>query len=172
MIIGFSGMPRMGKSLLMSLYLKRLQAQTGLPLWANYPLEGSFQFARFDQIAEQKDIIIGWDEIHSSMDSRGFKDASSRIYTNWLTIISHFRTSLYYSSQYLHLVDRRLRDLTDYMYFVSGGLTSSTIRATIVYWPEGKIVGRLTVPNKEKYYSLYDSFAIIKPTLMPIKKND
>jgi len=166
-------MPREGKTLLMTRYLQILTEATKTPIYSNYPLKFATSFRSFLEICEKDHVTIAWDEIHASMDSRGFKEAASRVYTHWLTIISHFSTNLFYTSQFLHLVDRRLRDLTDYMFFCSGGRTTDTIRATVVYWPQGKIVGRVTFGPKQSVYPLYDSFAIIKPTLMPslIKKS-
>lgn len=170
MIFGFVGMPREGKSMLQSILAEYCAIHTRLPLYANYDLKDARRFGKFREVAELSDCIIAWDEIHHSMDSRNFKDLNSQVYGQWLSIISHFRTTLFWTSQFPHMIDKRLRDLTDYMIFVTGGLRSSKISAVVVNWSFGTIVGRFTVAPKEKFYGLYDSFAIIKPTEMERKK--
>jgi len=166
MIFGFSGMPREGKSELMSIMAEVLHLQTHQPILANYTLMDSQRFIKFKDISEETDVIIAWDEVHHSMDARNFKDTKSMAYTQWLSIISHFRTTLFYTCQHPDQIDKRLRFLTDYMFFVDGGLRTSTINVTVVNWMYGIIVGRFRVYNKEKYYPLYNAFEIIKPTTM------
>ncbi len=159
-------MPREGKSEAMSIMVERLHLQTKQPILANYKLMDSRRFVKFKEISEQTDVIIAWDEIHHSMDARNFKDTKSMTYTAWLSIISHFRTSLFYTCQHPDQIDKRLRFLTDYMFFVDGGLRTDQINLTCVNWLYGVIVGRMRIPNKKRYYPLYNAFEIIKPTEM------
>jgi len=136
---------------------------------ASYPLNlpNVKQFYKWVDIKEQSDCIIGWDEIHLTMDSRNFKSADSLEYTGWLSIIRHFRTTLVYTTISMDRIDQRLRNETDYVWQVHD--LGDRIKIQTVDWQLFRLGRSFILEDKAAFYGLYDSYAIIKPVQMPVK---
>lgn len=172
MTIGIIGPKGGGKSLVMSAFIAWLDnvLDHQLPIFTSYPLfvNHAKLFTKWNEIKEQSDCIIGWDEIHLTMDSRNFKSSDSLEYTGWLSIIRHFRTTLVYTTISMDRIDQRLRNETDYVWQVQD--KGNDIKIQTIDWQTWHLGRSFILSNKQSFYDLYDSYAIIQPVQMPAKK--
>lgn len=93
-----------------------LQNTTGAPILANYRINPPLQadkFTTLKQLWETKKAIICWDEIHTSADSRMWKDNIS--ISRFIVHTRKKQIILLYTAQHLDMVDKRLRNLTDFL---------------------------------------------------------
>lgn len=170
MIIGITGNPGEGKSLLSAL-LAHMMADTGCQV---YDIKGTFSAHKnitdcsdwtFKEVMEITRGVVIWDEIGPDMDSRNFKSINSQLYTAWIAILRHKGIILIYLCQHPSQVDLRLRMMTDQMWFVRSKGMRIEVQTANWLWEE---LGRkFIIEDKRIAYKLYDSFADIKPIKMP-----
>lgn len=174
MTLGIIGAKGAGKSLLMTAFVAWLDniLEHKLPIHCSYPLflPNAQRFTRFSEISRKSDCIIAWDEIHMSMDSRGSKYISlSKDYSDWISIIRHFRTTLVYTTISMDRVDLRLRNETDYLWQVKD-IGDGRLKIQTIDWQSWQLGRIFLLENKTAFYELYDSYAIIEPIIMPQNK--
>jgi len=178
MIYRFEGNMRNGKTLGMVQWglLFRLAtiAVYKIPtrIYVNFPV--SFPATRFEnwrELETAKNAIIMFDEIDTAIDSRNFKSEDQQEMTHLFKQMGKLGNTFMYTSQRDHMVEKRIREQTDFVIkcqksWTSGRLIQqwydSQCGQTIEEWiPLHRYVN--TAPHE--FYKLYDSFAVVKSTL-------
>lgn len=131
MISGLFGLPGSGKSLILSLLAFR--AVNGKKLnvhgfnvqkfkyervYTNFPFEGAYKFD-FDTLGNENyhDCLFLCDEAQLFADSRNFRDFGDNL-KYWFSMHRHFKCDFIYASQSYENVDKRIRSLTDRLYYI------------------------------------------------------
>lgn len=168
MMIGIIGRMRSGKTLLQSILADYLHKQTGLDLWANYPLVNSKQIKTTRDIWGLSECIFCFDEIWMTMDSRFWKENASLSY--WIMQTRKRGVLVFYTAQHRSEIEKRVRLATDLFIFCShlkvNGRNAHkyTFLEPDLMDEDAFIVGRSYVLTKpEVWYTLYDSFKLLWP---------
>ena len=126
MICGFIGKMGSGKTLSMTRELYKYYLN-GHKIVSNYGLSFPHEKMNFEELydsAEQQEemnnIVIALDEVHIVLDSRSGMSGVSKVITFWLNQTRKMGVKLFYTTQYLHQVDKRLRSGTDIFVFTNG----------------------------------------------------
>jgi len=64
--------------------------------------------------------VILLDEVHILLDSRGSMKKENKVVSFWLNQTRKMGVKLYYTTQHLHQIDKRLRSGTDFFIFCEG----------------------------------------------------
>ena len=126
MICGFIGKMGSGKTLSMVRETAKYYAE-GYKIYANFHLNFPYEPLNFDtlfQMAENqeslKNVVILLDEVHILLDSRSGMKKSSKVVSFWLNQTRKMGVKLFYTTQHLHQIDKRLRSGTDFFSFCEG----------------------------------------------------
>ena len=170
MIIGFIGKMGSGKtlSLVREIYKYFLKGYT---VYSNFGL--SFEHTPIDfstlykWVEEQKqldNVVIALDEVHIMLDSRSGMSKKSKTMTFWLNQTRKMGVKLFYTTQYMHQVDKRLRSGTDVFVFCEGVLINKNSKEYFICCNEitdGDASKKdLFVGND--FYKFYDTNEVIK----------
>ncbi len=142
----------------------------GYKIYSNFHINIPYTPLDFDDLFKMaenqeplKDVIILLDEIHIVLDSRSGMSKNSKIITFWLNQTRKMKVKLFYTTQYLHQVDKRLRSGTDFIVYCEG----------MKYIKEGvthficcnSITDRDSVKEEyflaDKYFKFYDTDEVI-----------
>jgi hypothetical protein len=125
-IVGFVGRMGSGKTLSMTRELKKYKDR-GYRVLTNYAVSFSDERIDFDKlfaIAEEQgdlnNVVLGLDEIHILLDSRSAVTTNNKVMTFWLNQTRKMSVKLFYTTQYAHQVDKRLRAGTDLFIYCNG----------------------------------------------------
>lgn len=120
MIIGFFGLPRSGKTYLMSYYGLQL-IKKGFPVYSNYPLRGAFKL-EFRDVVEgvefKPNAVLLLTELHNYASSREWQNLSPELFFLF-SQGGKMDLRLFYDAQDSSRVDKILRENTNYFYEVS-----------------------------------------------------
>ena len=115
-----------GKTLSMTRELYKYYQQ-GHKIITNYGVSFPHERINFEELyenaesqAEMNDIVIALDEVHIVLDSRSGMSSVNKIITFWLNQTRKMGVKLFYTTQYLHQIDKRLRSGTDIFVFTNG----------------------------------------------------
>ena len=197
MISSIFGLPGSGKTLLLSYIASRAVEGKkinfhGLKLstcsydrvYTNFPFPGAYELV-FDTLGVlyYHDCLILIDEIQLFADSRNFKNFDDRL--KWFfSMHRHMHIDIVYCSQSFDNVDRRIRSLTDRLYYLDTWYFNMLrVRAILSYFDvsNGSINEGYEYCNgfnasyfyRPRLYKYCDSWAMIKdPTIKkePLKK--
>jgi len=119
-VIAFEGGLGSGKTLGMTFFLLSEQQYKNKKIYSNYKLDCPYEKLDMSQIlakmGELQDVAIGIDEIHIFMDSRMAVSKKNRLMSYFALQTRKRNVSLYFTSQFLDQVDKRLRRLVDYRF--------------------------------------------------------
>lgn len=126
MIAGFIGKMGSGKTLSMVRETLKYYAE-GNKIYSNFHLNIPYEKLDFDtlfKMAEAQtplnDVVILLDEVHILLDSRSSMKKENKVVSFWLNQTRKMGVKLYYTTQHLHQIDKRLRSGTDFFIFCEG----------------------------------------------------
>lgn len=166
MVQGVFGLPGSGKST----YLAKLAKQyikKGYKVYSNFYIEGCYELD-FDDLGvhDYSDCIILIDEISLFCDCRAWKNFTKEMVYFW-TNHRHYNIDLIcYCSQSYADCDKKIRNLTDSLYYIKSGLFGFSVVRQIdkVFDVDNEIkegyqlVGFPSLVFRRRYYKMFDSF--------------
>lgn len=163
MLIVFCGNTGQGKTLIMSALASQIAQKHNLTLTANYKLKNARRIDSFTGLLEAKNGVVAIDEAGVVIDSRCFKDNVKM--TQWLVQTRHVGLIVMLTSQAFHQIDKRARDITDYIIMCKK--YPDSIILTVIDWVERRVVKKYRMVNPENYYHLYNSFSDMVSIIRP-----
>lgn len=175
MIIGIVGDMGSGKTLLMTALLMN-DAKEGNKLYTNYNLlKNETTKLRLHEIKKLftleliNKVSFGCDEMHIFMDSRS--GARNRVISYWILQTRKRGIDLFYTTQYFHQIDRRLRDATLYKIECTNYGTAKEPdlsfelkkRIDVDSQEEWIHIKDFKINNIKKYYECFNTNEIINP---------
>jgi hypothetical protein len=183
-ILGWFGLPRVGKSYLCALTAFRYQ-KAGYKIFSNIPFRGGYKIT-YEDIKEgfilpNRSVLLV-DEVQKWANAREWANLDNHLY-NYFSQGGKLGVELFYSAQDSSRVDKTLREVTNYFYLVTSIFLTSPEQPPPVYktLPLFKrfiiedvytnnidmSMGRKPLHRKfhiinPKYFSLYDSNYVIK----------
>jgi len=115
-----------GKTLSMVREACKYYAQ-GFTIYSNFGLKIPYEKLDFDTLfhmaenqEDMKNVVILLDEVHILLDSRSGMKKSSKVVSFWLNQTRKMGVKLFYTTQHIHQIDKRLRSGTDFFCFCEG----------------------------------------------------
>ena len=119
MIRGYFGVPRSGKSTILVKEYRRNRRRYKHIYSVNIEIKGVKQITKEDfRKYKFPDSLILWDEITLDYDNREFKKFTQEDKEAWL-LHGHFRTDIIYATQNYEMVDKKIKDLTQDLWYIS-----------------------------------------------------
>lgn len=103
-----------GKTAFISFMATQTAAGNHVPLWSNYNLRGATPIRTYDDLYACEDGVIALSELQIICDSRDMKKA--KLFIEWFLQCRKSGCEIYFDTQALHQVDKRVRDNSD-IYF-------------------------------------------------------
>jgi hypothetical protein len=174
MIIGYIGDMGSGKTLSMVKQAYELYKK-GHKIYSNFHLSFPHTILTLEEIlnyAESNTNFVNsvWllDEITLLMDSRR-SSSSKNLYLSYVILQSRKRSFwLFFTTQYIHMVDRRLRSATNclvecsFRTVVKGGQKINICLNKYNVFKMNKVVLKVMTYNPDKYFHLYNTNEIIR----------
>lgn len=113
-IVGFYGFLRQGKTMGM-VRASKLMFDIGYPVISNIKTSFGRQASYIEDIYEARDHVVDLDEMWALADSRLFKNNVT--FTQNLILFGKRGQPLFYTAPSIDMVDKRLRQLTNWIYF-------------------------------------------------------
>ena len=192
MISCIIGLPGSGKSTLLSYIAFRaiqhksinfhgfhVQTTDYEHVFSNFPANGSykFDFNRLGYVDYRKCLLL-CDEIQLFADSRNFRDFGDNL-KFWFSNHRKFRTDFIYATQSFDAVDKRIRSLTDRIYYVDKwSFKMIRVREILSYFETKNLSQQFELASgfNTKYfyaprlYKYNDTYSMIKSVpLYPVK---
>ncbi|MDO3651333.1 zonular occludens toxin domain-containing protein [Nocardia mangyaensis] len=168
MVIGFIGRMGSGKTLNMSKWVTLLGTALDMPIWANYHLRGANYFTKFQELADKKNIIVAYDEIHVDFDSRDWDKKTRYQFTQWFTQMRKLGIIFVYATQRHNTLEKRIRENTDYLFWCTKINKAGTVmfREFILDAQLNSVetthINTIITYKPHLLYPLYDTREIIK----------
>ena len=160
MLVGIIGRQGSAKTLIMSGLAHLIQHKTGLPIFANFrSLTGSTYVSAISQVANLNDAILCLDELHTTMDSRAFKDNLTMTY--FVTQIRKRGLLTLYTTQKFGQVDKRVRDQTDIL--IECAKTKEGRQFTFMDLYTNRVGKRFRLTEMDQFFSLYNTREVVLP---------
>lgn len=156
-----------GKTLSASILSSYLSKATGSPLWANYGLKNAGELKSLNQINDTTSGIEVIDEAWLSMDSRGWEN-NVRI-SHWVNQTRKKKVIVFYTTQHIRQMELRVRNATDILIFCEK--KPEGIWLTFIDWQYRSIGKRFLITEPSRFYSLYDTYEVLKPLEWTRKKS-
>lgn len=157
-VVCFMGSLGSGKTLTMSL-LSYCASMLGVPVYSNYSTSYALRISSLPHLFNLRSGLLVLDEMQALLDSREFKRNTN--ITQWLMLIRKFGLGLYYTSQHIDNVDKRLRLITDYIVWASksyyNGSKCSVLNVYRVSGDSAIFRRRVTLQYAPSMFSLYDT---------------
>lgn len=116
MIFGAVGNQRSGKTLGTVSWVRWLSELSDQPVYSNTPLQFPHKiFREWTDLKNIENALILYDEIDTAIDSRNFKSEDQNKFTHWFKQLGKRGLTLFYTTQRLHMVEKRVREQTDYI---------------------------------------------------------
>jgi len=170
MIIGVFGPQRSGKTLFASSIVRYISVLYPVQVYANYSL--GFEYTRFEKWKDLEEVynsIIILDEIVTSADSRNYKSEDQMYFTHLFAQMGKRGNTFFYTAQNKHMVEKRVRDQTDWEINARKNWETGEILYSIVDVQLGelnaRIIGQYLMKDPSIAYALYDSFEVVKTQL-------
>jgi len=171
MISGFIGDIGGGKtaSMVKEVYIKYLQ---GRKIYSNIKLNFPYTPITRDNLQEMatggfnlNNGVLVLDEIHIYIDSRTSMSKSNRIITYFALQTRKVGVDLYYTTQYIDQVDKRIRNLTNNLiecYTEVNSLTNEKFTLNIYRIRKiNKVIVKKIIFPTRIVYDLYDTFEVV-----------
>ena len=160
MLVGIIGRQGSAKTMMMSGLVTVIAHKTRLPIFAHYKsLKGARYVSSINQVSNLNDAILCLDELHTTRDSRAFKDNLTMTY--FVTQIRKRGLLTLYTTQKFGQVDKRLRDQTDIL--IECSKTPDGRQFTFMDLYSNRIGKRFKLTELENFFSLYNTKEVIKP---------
>lgn len=177
MIFGFFGSMRAGKTMGAVVWSMYLSAITGQEIWSNIPkLSIKYQyFEKWKELRRVRNAIVLFDEIDTTIDSRNWGSGDQIFFTHLFKQMGKLGITLLYTSQRAHMVEKRIRDQTDYRIDCTKNWLRNKLRQD---WYDlqtteiGQLCKTYVITDPTKFYKLYDSFAVIATQMKQEKWNE
>jgi len=166
MLVGIMGKMGTGKTLSASIIASYLSRATGAPLSANYTLKGATPLESLNQINDTTSGIMVIDEAWLSMDSRGWEN-NIRI-SHWVNQTRKKKVIVFYTTQHIRQMELRVRNATDILIVCEKKPEGHWL--TFIDYQYKSIGKRFLIAKPERFYSLYDTFEVLKPLSWEKKK--
>jgi hypothetical protein len=131
----------------------------GVNVYHNYKCHFGRRLEGIRDLVSVQNGLLCIDEMQSLLDSRAF--GKNVDITQWLLLIRKFGLGLFYTTQHISFVDKRLREITDVLLVHQKGLKLSTKKTMIdMYRIGGLEVIKMRTARLEHYqwmYNLYDT---------------
>lgn len=170
-IVGLIGKPGSGKTLMMT-QLCHKEKIKGRKVVSNYGYKyNDSNFVASDLINNIDifdDVVLACDEMHVFMDSREHASKKNKLISVLITQTRKLDVDLLFTTQRLHQVDRRLRDLTDIIIecksrTVDYDINGEAIKIFIYkfhFLDDGKVVK--VISDMRETFGLYDTKEVIR----------
>lgn len=160
----------------MVMWAKLLSDEVKAPIVANFnPLGNSLYFDNWKTLKDIKNSIILFDELGTSIDSRNFKSEDQINFTHIFSQLAKKGNTFLYSAQRLNLVDKRVRDQTDYLILCNKDWNTGILSQTWLDTQQGMIgarfIGEYIIHDPAPFYDLYDGFEFVKTTMVTGEMN-
>lgn len=170
MILGFIGRMGSGKTLSMTREIKKYKNK-GFHIITNYDVsfaDESLDFDKLYKMAENQEplnnVVIALDEIHILLDSRSSITKTSKVMTFWLNQTRKMNVKLFYTTQYAHQIDKRLRFGTDIFVYCDGVSVIKEDKKYFIcyneYETDGRFIRDTFIGND--YYNYFNTYQVIK----------
>lgn len=166
MLVGIMGKMGTGKTLSMSILASYLARATKAPLYANYGLEGAETIESLNELDKLEGGILCLDELWLSMDSRMWKD-NVRV-SHWVNQTRKKRVIVFYTTQHIRQMEMRVRNATDILIVCEK--KGQEHHLTFLDYQYRAIGKRFVIGDARRFYSLYDTFEVLKPLSWEFKK--
>lgn len=157
-VVCFMGSLGSGKTLTMSL-LSYCASMLNVDVYANYSTSYAQRIKNLPDLFTLRSGLLVLDEMQALLDSREFKRNTN--ITQWLMLIRKFGLGLYYTSQHIDNVDKRLRLITDYIVWASksyyNGRKCSLLNVYRVSGDAAIFRRRVTLQYHHSMFNLYDT---------------
>lgn len=171
MIYRFEGNMRGGKTLNATAWAVTLSALTGQTIYANYHINWPWFvfFEKWRDLSNVTDSLIIVDEIATMVDSRNYKSKDQMYFTHLFAQMGKKGNTFFYTSQRDHMVEKRVKDQTDYVIkcwkdWVNGTLNQEwfdTQRSV----DEPVYINTLIMEKPQVIYPLYDTYEVVSSQL-------
>jgi len=162
-IIGIIGDRGSGKTCFMTRLLLQ-DYNNGRKIITNYWVDFPHTKMSFEDLANLPTHIngstIALDEIHVAVDSRESMSSINKQLTKLATQLRKRNIILYYTTQRFNLIDKRLRDQTDYLVRMSPASDGIFIASTYNRWTLDKPLTNKRFDGKP-FYKYYDTTEVI-----------
>lgn len=153
-----------GKTLLVSWLAWLSHRDTGIQVFANYPLHCARRLESWSDVFALEHGIAVLDELHVEIDSRQF--GRNVEFTSFLLQTRKVGLDLLYTSQNINQVDMRLRNITDVLALcerigLPGGSQAS--RVQMFDMSSSRRMTGFVLRHTPELYALYDTFARVYP---------
>jgi hypothetical protein len=161
--IGVFGALRSGKTLMACRLGLVLARSLGLGLVSNIPVAGARRIATLDDLASLRGVVLVWDEVQVSLDSREWASEAARCLTRDMILWGKRGVICVYTSPSFATVDVRLRRLTQYVYVTAGRYRRSGADYAIYRWHEHPYADDVLVERYrfalrlDTWYGIYDT---------------
>jgi len=171
MIFGFAGNMRGGKTLGMTAWAVLLSSMTGQKIYANYTINSPkfIRFKNWKDLTGVQNSIICFDEIGTALDSRNYKSRAQAEFTHLFAQMGKLGNTFLYATQRMHLVEKRVRDNTDYRIICRREWPGEALNQV---WFDTQANAEMPIkvhtygiPDPKKLYVLYDTYEKIESNM-------
>jgi len=161
--VGVFGALRSGKTLMACRLGVSLARFLGLDLVSNIPVAGARRIVTLDDLAALRGVVLIWDEVQVSLDSREWASDAARCLTRDMILWGKRGIVCVYTSPSFGTVDVRLRRLTQYVYVTAGRYRRSGADYAVYRWHEHPYSDDLLVERYRfalrlsDWYGVYDT---------------
>lgn len=161
-VIGIMGDRGTGKTCFLTCLL-HTDYEEGRKIISNYRLEFPVINMSFEQVTglpeELQNATLGFDELGIGADSREFFSKTNKKLAKLITQIRKRNCILFYTVQRLNLIDKRLRQQTDYFFLIEKTRITGHFLIHVMDYG-GDIVNKMVFDGRP-YFDLYDTNEII-----------
>lgn len=162
-VVGIIGNRGAGKTCLMTDLLYK-DYKAGRKVIANYHLKFPVVYMSFEKVAtlpeELQDATLGFDELGIGADSRAFFSKRNSKISKLVTQIRKRKCLLYYTVQRFNLIDKRIREQTDYFILMEAKKAKGVFIGYVLDGGTGDNIRRFVFYG-HKAFGLYDTNEII-----------
>jgi hypothetical protein len=140
-----------------------LARSLGLDLVSNIPVAGARRITTLDDLASLRGVVLVWDEVQVSLDSREWASEAARCLTRDMILWGKRGVICVYTSPSFATVDVRLRRLTQYVYVTAGRFRRSGVDYAVYRWHEHPYADDVLVERYrfalrlDTWYGVYDT---------------
>lgn len=167
MLVGIMGKMGSGKTLSMSIIASYLSRVTEAPLYANYTLKGAEPVESMNDVMKVNGAIFCFDEMWLTMDARMWKD-NVRL-THWVNQTRKKKMIVFYTTQHIRQIELRARNATDILIVAEKKKEGHWL--TFIDYQYKEIGKRFLIDSPDRFYSLYNTFEVLKPLEWAAKKS-
>lgn len=157
MLIGITGNLGSGKTLSGVILANFLRRMIGAEVRSNMlKMKGATPFWDMQEVWNMENSILLWDEMWITADSRMWK--SNVAMTDFIMLTRKKGLILIYTAQKFGQLDKRIRDVTDYV--IVCDKRKEGIWMSFIDTYDERRGRRYLIPHPEQFYSLYDTLEI------------